>query len=115
MGINISKNFFSIMKLLALIALTAVVAAAEKATAKDPKEGDKCVMGKDECGYEGDQKLICGQVDYSGYTATDAHKKKMKDDLKLADDAAVDKAIEKMKEDNKVDGDNGKCGKSAEC
>ena len=100
------------MKLLALIA---IVAAADEKKKEAAKEGGKCVMGKDECGYEADKKLICAQVDYSGYKATDAQKKALKTSAKLADDAAVDKAIEKMIADRKVDGDNGNCGKAEEC
>ena len=76
------------MKLLALIAI--VAAADEKKTVK---AGDKCVMGKDECGYEADKKLICSQGDFSGWTPTDAQKKAMNPDGKL-DDAALTKAID---------------------
>merc|ERR1719163_3518 len=100
------------MKLLALVAL--VAAADEKK--KEVKAGAKCVMGKDECNYEADQKMICIQADWSGFKADDAVKKLMKDKFKV-EEAAMDKAIEKVVEDQKKanEGDNGVCGKSGEC
>merc|ERR1711988_288951 len=97
-----------------LLALVAVVAAVEDDKKKEVKENAKCVMGKDECNYEADQKLICAQGDFSGWTPSDEQKKKMKDGKEVSD-ADFDKMVEKVKESRKVDGDNGNCIKSEEC
>merc|ERR550514_691503 len=90
----------------AVIALIAVVAAEDEAAAV---EGAKCTMGSDDCDYEKDQKLICGEADMTGAKMTDEQTKAMKD--AGADDAAITAAEEAMQALGKVS----VCVKSADC
>jgi len=72
-------------------------------------EGSKCAMGEDDCGYETDQKLICGEADMTGAKMTDEQTKAMKDAGASDDD--VTKAEEAMQALGKVS----VCVKSADC
>ena len=99
------------MKLLALTLAAFVAAEDDKKEAA--KEGSACTMGKDDCGYEKDQKLICAQLDMTGFEATDEQKEKAKKDG--MSEADIEKLTDKMKEQFKIDGDKGGCTASANC
>merc|ERR1719453_1113822 len=73
------------------------------------KEGDKCTMGNDDCGYEADQKLICAEADMSGASMTDDQKKK------LTDAGASDDDITKAEEAMQAMGTVAVCTASANC